>query len=142
MSPVQTLTGLWRNELGSLMNLTANGGNLTGQYNSAKGNASYWYNLVGLYDPSPAPDNGTSLSWTVQWNNTAHGNSHSNTAWNGQFQANGSTPYIRAMWFLSTGTTPADEWGSIRTGLDMFYPTQIQIAFANERPVQEVLLFN
>lgn len=147
MSLEQALTGIWYNELGSIMNLTASNGSLTGLYNSAKGAAQGNYNLVGLYDPNPPSDEGTTLSWTIQWVNSILGNSHSNVAQNGQFHANdGETKYIRTMWFLSSSSSSDEEWGSVQAGLDTFTPIpptnekvkakQARVAaFANGQPV-------
>ena len=142
----KAISTTWYNELGSMMELTAKGGQLSGRYNSTSGAADGWYKLVGLYDSAPLPDNfGTSLTWTVQWNNDTR-RSQSNTAWNGQFHANNGNPYIRVMWMLSHSTIVREEWRSIWAGLDNFTPvkpTEQEVkaklatltAFANGHPV-------
>lgn len=64
------LNGTWYNELGStvVFALDSNG-TLSGQYNSAVGNAEDFYVLTGRYETAPVDGQGLTLGWTVNWHN-------------------------------------------------------------------------
>ncbi|KAJ7675658.1 streptavidin [Mycena polygramma] len=87
------------------MVLAANAsGSITGQYNSAVGEAENFYVLTGRFDADPpGQDQGVSIGWTVAWRNSLE-NAHSNTV----------------QWFLTTSSTPADLWSSTQVGHDEF----------------------
>ena len=128
------LSGTWYNELGSTMTLTADGtGGLTGQYNSAVGNAEDFYVLTGRYDADPPSSSssgvepeGTSIGWVVTYRN-AKLNAHSTASWSGQYFAGdsdgsegGSGETILTHWLLTTSSTTADVWSSTNIGTDTF----------------------
>ena len=79
------IDGTWYNELGSWMvlQLGPDGRSLTGVYHSAVGHAVEEYILSGRVDGTP--EDGQSLGWVVSWQN-GRLNSHSVTAWSGQFR--------------------------------------------------------
>jgi hypothetical protein len=117
-----SLTGTWYNELNSkLVVNSASGGQLYGSYYSAVGQAQYIYPVVGQYNPAPLPSGGQAMSWTVVWNN-AYGNSHSTTAWSGQFQKNDAgDEEIYTLWLLASEVQSSDQdWGSTQVGQDTF----------------------
>ncbi|NUT51098.1 MAG: hypothetical protein HOV94_27910 [Saccharothrix sp.] len=133
--PLSAITGTWFNQLGSKMVVTAvPGGNLTGTYESAVGNAENTYELRGRYDAEPsATTAGVTLGWTVNWRN-AYRNAHSTATWSGQYYG-GAQERIVTRWLLVSSTAPVDEWGSTRVGQDTFTrdkpsPAQVEQAKA------------
>lgn len=119
------ISGTWFNELGSKMNLVASGGQLSGQYATAVGNASGLYDLSGRYNTVPASGTGQAAGWAVAWQNP-YLNSHSATGWSGQYQINPDTGQeeIYTLWLLASEATPSQDWGSTRVGQDTFTRTQ------------------
>lgn len=113
------MLGRWHNELGSCMDITAaSEGQLTGMYETAVGDAKYFYQLTGRYDCS---SDGRSLGWIVTWNNS-YGSSQSTTGWSGQYQIDPvtSAPQILTTWLLTAQTKPGDDWNSTHVGFDTF----------------------
>ncbi|PPQ65801.1 hypothetical protein CVT26_000388 [Gymnopilus dilepis] len=136
------LNGIWYNELGSTMSLTADGlGALSGFYSSAVGvgaadgttptptptptqTALSRFALLGRYDPEPPSGSGgnskgTSLGWAV-----AYDYAHSTATWSGQYfpktDGTDSEETIVTHWLLTTSSTPADVWSSTNVGTDTF----------------------
>lgn len=117
--------GTWYNELGSVMTLTINGASVTGTYQTAVGDASGIYQLVGNIDTDGNPDgNGQAIGWVVVWNNEAKGSSHSVTAWSGQYQLNNSEEEITALWLLTSEMPPAYDWSATHVNQDVFTRNQ------------------
>jgi hypothetical protein len=113
-----SFSGTWYNELGSKMSLAGSGGSLSGTYVTAVGTASGTYTLQGRYNTQPS-SGGQAMGWTVAWQN-AFGNSHSATAWSGQYQTVGGQEEIVTLWLLVSETYPQDDWGSTKVGQDVF----------------------
>ena len=115
-------TGNWYNELGSQMFLNASGGQLSGFYASAVGQARYTYPLAGRYDTQPASGGGQTMAWTVSWQN-AYQNAHSATGWSGQYFDQGGNEEIYTLWLLAAEVSEGDEWESTLAGQDTFTRT-------------------
>jgi hypothetical protein len=114
------IDGTWYNELGSRMvlQLGPDGRGLTGVYHSAVGHAVEEYILSGRIDG--APEDGQSLGWVVSWQNGQF-NSHSVTAWSGQFRVvNEGEEFITTTWILTRESPPESDWESTILGKDVF----------------------
>ena len=76
------------------------------------------YFLSGRVDGTP--ENGPSLGWVVSWQNERF-NSHSVTAWPGQFRvvADGQE-FITATWLLTRESPPEEDLGINYLGKDVF----------------------
>ncbi|MEM9644810.1 MAG: avidin/streptavidin family protein [Planctomycetota bacterium] len=119
-----TIAGNWYNELGSMMVISVSGSMLQGTYQSFVGNAQGTYQLQGTYNPVPySGSTSQAASWAVAWNN-AHGNSHAATAWSGQYQVDDGQEQISALWFMTSETSPQNDWQSTLAGKDVFTRTQ------------------
>lgn len=114
--------GTWYNELGSDMVLNVSGSSVWGTYYSAVGDATRRYDLAGRIDPDPLPS-GQALGWTVAWAN-AYRNTHSATAWSGQYQTIDGNEEIVALWLLTSETPPEQDWASTLVGKDVFTRTR------------------
>jgi Avidin family len=114
-----SLSGEWINELGSRMKLEADeGGYLVGTYHTQVGNAEGVYALVGAYDKDGGHGS-QSLAFCVSWKNDDL-NSHSATAWAGQFQRDKDGDVIRTTWLLTRETDNPDDWESTNVGQDVY----------------------
>ena len=121
------LSGTWYNELGSKMDLVANGSSITGTYHTAVGDASGIYDLVGRTDTDN--DASQAIGFVVVWQNQ-YGSSDSVTAWSGQYQAIDGVDTIVTTWLLTSETDPDDDWRSTLVNKDYFTktpPTQEEI---------------
>src|SRR5579863_1678333 len=79
-----SLTGEWKNELGSRMTPKDDGaGHVSGSYHSKVGNVPGSYPLVGLYDAAPAGKS-VSVVFGVCWSNDKQ-NDHAVSGWTGNF---------------------------------------------------------
>ncbi|GAW00357.1 structural origins of high-affinity biotin binding To Streptavidin [Lentinula edodes] len=117
---VGELSGTWINELGSTVTLIADlEGGLSGQYNSAVGNALSFYNLTGRFDTLPPAGRGVSVGWVVTWKNK-YLNAHSTTTWSGQYFNKSGSETIITQWLLTRSTTPDNVWASTTIGHDEF----------------------
>ena len=84
------------------------GRSLTGVYHSAVGHAVEEYILSGRVDGTP--EDGQSLGWVVSWQN-GRLNSHSVTAWSGQFRVvGGGDEFITTTWLLTRESSPEEDW--------------------------------
>lgn len=128
------LSGIWYNELNSVMELrlnqiSNNGSVITGTYQSKVGDAGGIYSLVGISDEGtgdPTPNIGFSVSWV----NPTYGNSNSVTSWSGQLQVIGGEEVITTFWLLTRETDPVNNWKSTIIGQDVFRrrpPTEAQV---------------
>ena len=101
------------------MTIGASGGQLSGEYYSAVGDAKYEYELAGRYNTQPA-SGGQSCAWAVAWTNP-YGNAHSSTGWTGQYQTDEfGEEEIYTLWLLASEMSPQNDWQSTRVGQDTF----------------------
>ncbi len=129
-----SVKGTWYNELGSMMNLEVNGASITGTYQTAVGSAEGTYQLVGSIDSDPTAG-GEAIAWVVVWNNQ-HLNSHSITAWSGQYQTIGEEEEISSLWLLTREEPSEDDWSSTLINQDIFTrtkPSETDILKAKKR---------
>ncbi len=138
--------GTWYNELGSIMTLAVNGASVTGTYQTAVGDASGLYQLVGSLDTDGDPNlNGQAIAWVVVWNNPVKGSSHSITAWSGQYQIIDGEEEITTLWLLTVETPAQSDWSATTVNQDIFKripPTAAQTSAALKRgrishPIQQ-----
>lgn len=129
------ISGTWYNELGSRMEIAAQGATISGTYISAVGDAEAEYELTGRIDTAPSPG-GQAVGWTVVWANAQHGSSHSVTTWSGQYQMIDGQEEIHTFWLLTTEEDAKHDWAATRVGHDTFtrvQPTREQVAQARKR---------
>lgn len=111
---LRSLTGTWRNELGSELVLEDDHeGVLSGRYHSGAGALpGVAYPVCGSSDPAP---NGSCrvLGFVVDWKEL-----HALTVWSGQYHSVDDT--IRATWVMTTETKENEEWRSTFIGHDVF----------------------
>jgi Avidin family len=118
----EKISGVWYNELGSKMTLTADkDGGLCGTYKSAVGSVQDFYILAGRFDASPPRDRGVSVGWAVTFRNDVS-NAHSTATWSGQYfdGGGGDSERILTNWLLTSSTTPSSVWNSTNVGHDTF----------------------
>ncbi|KAJ3892189.1 Avidin/streptavidin [Lentinula edodes] len=114
------LSGSWINELNSTVTLiTDQEGGLSGQYNTAVGDALSFYNLTGRFDTLPPAGKGISVGWVVTWNNE-YLDADSTTSWSGQYFNNGGSETIITQWLLTGSSTLDNVWTSTTVGHDKF----------------------
>lgn len=131
-----SIAGAWYNELGSKMVLSQNGSSITGTYQTAVGDASGIYELVGSIDVAGDPEgNGQAVAWVVVWNNQPNGSSHSITAWSGQYQTADGNEEITTLWLLTQETPAHKDWASTSVNQDVFTRTAptAEVALAAKR---------
>ena len=114
------LNGTWYNELGSSMTLVVNGNSITGTYQTAVGDASGTYDLVGRTDTDN--DASQAVGFVVVWQNQS-GSSDSVTTWSGQYQNINGIDTIVTTWLLTQETNPNDDWASTIINKDIFTKT-------------------
>ena len=114
------LNGTWYNELGSSMTLVVNGNSITGTYQTAVGDASETYDLVGRTDTDN--DARQAVGFVVVWQNQ-YGSSDSVTTWSGQYQNINGIDTIVTTWLLTQETNPNDDWASTIVNKDIFTKT-------------------
>lgn len=125
------LNGTWHNELGSSMTLTVNGNSVTGTYQTAVGNASGIYDLVGRTDTDN--DSSQAIGFVVAWQNS-YGSSDSVTAWSGQYQIIDGVDTIVTTWLLTKETDSNEDWKSTIINKDIFTRTA-----PSEEKIQEFI---
>jgi len=132
-----SVDGVWYNELGSQMTIAVDDESITGEYNTAVGQAGGIYELVGSIDVDGDPTaDGQAIAWVVVWNNAEHGSSHSITAWSGQYQIIDAEETIITLWLLTGETPPDADWSATRVNQDLFTrnpPDQETILKAKKR---------
>jgi hypothetical protein len=111
------LNGDWFNELGSKMTLIVAGGNITGKYHTAVGDAEGIYDLVGRL--SEPPDENRTLGFVVSWQNEKRA-VDSATSWSGEAREINGNEVILTTWLLTLETSPNDDWKSTIVGKDAF----------------------
>ena len=112
---MQSLTGIWHNELKSRMIITsATDGQLLGTYETAVGNADGPYQLDGRFESE-----GKTLGWVVSWKNEKK-ISKSSTSWSGKYEADcdGNIFMIRTTWLITRAEKP--DWDSTNVSFDVF----------------------
>ena len=130
------VTGLWENELGSLMFLYAGtDGKISGFYKTGEGidpSENQFFPLAGTHSFTQG---GTTLGFTVSWNTDDY---LSTTAWSGQYLVSpsysrpeqtqdlaiGHQDYIYTTWTLVTATPWNSTWESTTIGQDEFHRFQ------------------
>uniref|UniRef100_A0A8C8BUE7 Avidin n=1 Tax=Oncorhynchus tshawytscha TaxID=74940 RepID=A0A8C8BUE7_ONCTS len=113
------VTGVWRNELGSLLDIEAVGSELRGRYQSAVETApgvtgsEQQAKLLGVTSNRGLQ---TSVAFSVLWE------AGSCSSWVGQcFQLPDGKRVLKTLWMLrSVASCPADNWKSTRMGEDTF----------------------
>ncbi len=113
--PSISLSGRWRNQLGSLLELEGDGdGGIHGKFcNSVGSEAGRWQPLRGWYDPS-AGQGSNVIGFVVDWTGL-----HCITAWSGQYRP--GTDTISATWTMTTACEADDEWKATVVGHDVFH---------------------
>ncbi len=127
------ISGIWYNELGSIMDLRVSGNVITGKYQTKVGGAPGIYPLTG-YLNAPNP-NGIAVGWTVLWNNQL-GNKQSLTSWAGQYQLSDGIEEIYTFWLLVRELEHAEDWEATNVGQDTFTrnkPSEKMILKAKKR---------
>ena len=103
------------------MSLFVNGASITGTYQTAVGGAAGTYELVGSIDVGGDPSgNGQAIAWVVVWNNGVSPNSHSITAWSGQYQIIDGVEEIETLWLLTSEQPTENDWGATTVNKDVF----------------------
>lgn len=115
---INTISGTWKNDLDSIMNLMVKESDLTGFYQSKVGNVTDRYLLTGRIINY---DDGSLLSFSVSWNNTFR-NSFSVTSWSGQYFKDDNK--IHTTWILTRRSSLKDKWNSQNIGSNTFIKIQ------------------
>lgn len=107
------LSGHWRNQLASQMELQADEtGQLNGTFRSLVGVAGGEHPVRGYFDP--AMGQGGALGFVVSW----RPEEHSITTWCGHYDAEHDC--IVTTWLLTGGALDRNEWRSMLIGHDVF----------------------
>jgi hypothetical protein len=118
ITPEDFLTGRWKNELGSEVDLRAAKGQLTGLYETrvSGGEKINETPLLGTYRDTP---DGVFITIIVQWTYVKDGQRKlSQTTWNGK--AFYDSPTFSLTWLLVRDTTKEDYWEATLTGVNTF----------------------
>ncbi|MDB5691940.1 MAG: avidin family protein [Alphaproteobacteria bacterium] len=113
-APQPDFSGRWRNQMASFMDLSVNGSNVTGTYNSAASatGGSVQGAVIGVTV-------GDLIALTVLWTQSG-----SITSWTGQLIDDSSAPKLRTLWHLVTNVPddqePGEFWMSTWAGADEF----------------------
>lgn len=106
-------SGMWRNQMGSMMDVTVSGDDVFGTYTSASSAAG-----GPIAGPLKGFVAGDLISFLVLWPGG------SQTAWVGQMVGSDEDPAIRTLWHLVTNVAEANEpselWTSTYAGADEF----------------------
>lgn len=94
-----SISGTWYNELGSTMDIQANGSVVTGTYQTAVGDAQGLYDLYGATD-TESNETSQAIGFVVAWVNQ-YGTANSVTGWSGQWQIIDGEETITTMWLLT-----------------------------------------
>ncbi|KAL3855502.1 hypothetical protein ACJMK2_014709 [Sinanodonta woodiana] len=111
------ISGKWKNQLGSIMEISCQDGSLSGKYSSAVGVAVGFYKLLGQYNIVGANNNDCVVGFSVAWNNDVMGNSNSTTSWTGIHYA--SEGMIHTHWILVRYMEPNKLWTATMVGHDV-----------------------
>jgi len=119
--PHELLTGMWENQLGSRMSLTATqDGILEGRYHTAVGMAVDDPSLRGTW--TCADDGGAVLGFSVAWR-VSPGAKKSATSWAGRLYFDRETGDVSlvTMWHLVAAMKKSASWSSYHTNQDTFH---------------------
>jgi avidin family protein len=116
--PNPALEGKWCNELGSNMELSVNGDDITGKYVTAVGDADGYYEIRGRRIIEN--DGSQVIGFVVAYKNAKHGNSHSVATWSGQLQIIDGQETITTLWLLTRKTAPKDNWTATQVNKNVF----------------------
>lgn len=118
--PEVALSGVWRNQLGTVLRLNATAdGRLEGCIESVVGGVAGAYPLTGFSQPG---DRGAGVLGFV----VAFGGTRSVTSWCGRYGSADGT--ISVLWILSEQGEGANEWQATRIGHDTFVPETADLA--------------
>lgn len=106
------LSGVWVNELGSLVKLDACEGRLSGRYTSLVGGSHEEEELSGFYVPDPG-NGGAVVGFVVAWPSSC-----SITTWSGRYRADHDL--MTAFWLMREDTPAPNAWRSTTVGCDVF----------------------
>lgn len=116
MSFQQQISGRYKNELGSEMEIKVINNEINGFYISKVGNATDRYLLVGRINFENEISS-TLFTFSVSWNNQ-YGNSNSVTSWSGQYYKDENKLYTT--WILTRRCLLKDRWSSQNVGSNIF----------------------
>lgn len=124
MTTRHDLTGVWKNEFGSLMAITAvaEDGAFGGLYSSTTG-ASGSYRLTGSSDPEPTEATRT-LAFAISWRSIKgeyDPSWHYNSGFAGQLQLVAGEPRISTTYLLVKNTAADDNWESTLVATASFH---------------------
>lgn len=128
MSCDKSLSGVWRNELGSRMILQqSTDGDLSGCYNTAVGHAKNLYSLVGKTNLHlKAVCDKASVGFTVAYQNDHFGDSMSVCSWSGKYQLLDSQEIIETTWLLTRERSHESNWDSTLVGKNSFTRVELE----------------
>lgn len=110
--PDLALSGLWRNQLGSVLRLGALAdGRVTGSIEPTVGGVEGTYPVTGFFQAGE--DGEGIIGFVVAWPPA-----RSVTSWCGRYAASSGT--ITAMWILTEASDGVNEWQATRIGHDTF----------------------
>ncbi|MEA3239312.1 MAG: avidin/streptavidin family protein [Candidatus Bipolaricaulota bacterium] len=116
------LAGVWKNEHGSIMEITVEDEHIEGMYSSHTGDTGT-YRVVGLADPEPGDESQT-FAFVVCWRSldrpVAESGGHLMSAFVGQLQVIDGEETLTTMWMLAKPTLPNDNWTSMLVDKSIF----------------------
>ncbi|KAL4223588.1 hypothetical protein ACF0H5_017058 [Mactra antiquata] len=115
---VASIEGTWKNDQGSILELEASDGLITGKYLPGVGNAVGHYDVIGKYMSAGPKNDKLIVSWVVSWHNDADGNSESSTTWNGIYYPEEGVMYTK--YLIVSFQDRANYWKSTLSGSDEF----------------------
>ena len=114
------LQGIWYNELGSTMAISAvNNGQITGTYATAVSATACAQGTFELSGRTDTDSGGEGVGFVVSWQN-ASSHCESVTAWSGQAQNINGQDCILACWLLTVESAPNEDWYATHVGQDVF----------------------
>ncbi|HXO00238.1 MAG TPA: avidin/streptavidin family protein [Candidatus Acidoferrales bacterium] len=117
MSGNDPLDGVWYSGVGSKLELSVKGSELSGYFHSKEGPGGK-YRLIGSIDPDPDRDN-RALSFSVSWiTPDTPKDRRSVTSYTGQYHR--SHEVIRTIFLLADETSPTKQYVSTFVGYDNF----------------------
>eukprot|EP00027_Filamoeba_sp_ATCC50430_P012818 CAMPEP_0168563924 /NCGR_PEP_ID=MMETSP0413-20121227/12943_1 /TAXON_ID=136452 /ORGANISM="Filamoeba nolandi, Strain NC-AS-23-1" /LENGTH=131 /DNA_ID=CAMNT_0008595505 /DNA_START=14 /DNA_END=409 /DNA_ORIENTATION=+ len=113
------LTGVFKNTLGSIVELSANDDfSITGTYRTGVGSATQPGKVVGSWAPGK---NCTAIvGWTVCWKDVQEGKDISVCSWSGKLNQTKEKTEIETTWLLTADTEPQKNWNATSINKDYF----------------------